>query len=42
MWWVQVNKDPYKAGWIIKLKMSNKGDTSKLLDAKAYEKECGH
>jgi glycine cleavage system H protein len=37
-----VNKDPYKAGWIIKVKLSNKGELNNLLDAKAYEKQCEH
>jgi glycine cleavage system H protein len=37
-----VNKDPYKSGWIIKVKLSNKGELSNLLDAKAYEKQCEH
>ena len=32
-----VNKDPYGAGWMFKLKPANKADADKLLDAKAYE-----
>src|SRR5258708_33419477 len=31
-----VNRDPYAAGWMIKVKLSNPGDTEKLLDAAAY------
>jgi glycine cleavage system H protein len=32
-----VNSDPYGAGWMIKVKMSNPSDASHLLDAAAYE-----
>lgn len=39
---LQVNKDPYKAGWIIKVKISNKAELNNLLDAKTYEKQCEH
>eukprot|EP00955_Chlamydomonas_euryale_P046717 353481-Chlamydomonas_euryale.AAC.5 len=35
----QINTDPYAGGWIMKLKMSNKGDLSKLMDAAAYKAE---
>jgi glycine cleavage system H protein len=31
-----VNKDPYGAGWMFKLKPASKADADKLLDAKAY------
>uniref|UniRef100_A0A6U2JXW0 Glycine cleavage system H protein n=1 Tax=Chlamydomonas euryale TaxID=1486919 RepID=A0A6U2JXW0_9CHLO len=34
-----INTDPYAGGWIMKLKMSNKGDLSKLMDAAAYKAE---
>lgn len=37
---LQVNSDPYKGGWFLKVKVSNKGDLDKLLDASAYEKHC--
>lgn len=33
-----VNEDPYGKGWLFKLKPSNAGELSGLLDAKAYEK----
>jgi glycine cleavage system H protein len=33
-----VNSDPYGAGWLYKIKPSNKGELQQLLDAKAYEK----
>ncbi len=32
-----VNSDPYGAGWMIKVKMSNSADVNHLLDASAYE-----
>jgi len=32
-----VNKDPYGAGWMFKMKPANKADVNGLLDAKAYE-----
>lgn len=32
-----VNKDPYGAGWMFKMKPANKTDVSTLLDAAAYE-----
>lgn len=32
-----VNKDPYGAGWIVKIKMTNKSETDKLLTAEAYK-----
>lgn len=37
---LQVNSSPYKEGWIIKVKMSNKAELGKLLDSGAYQKEC--
>lgn len=32
-----VNKDPYGAGWMIKIKMTNPSEIEGLLDAQAYE-----
>jgi glycine cleavage system H protein len=32
-----VNKDPYGAGWMIRLKMSNPGEVDSLLTAAEYE-----
>lgn len=32
-----VNNDPYGAGWMIKMKVSNPGDVEALMDAVAYE-----
>lgn len=35
-----VNKAPFTEGWIIKVKLSNKGELSSLLDSDAYQKVC--
>ena len=35
-----VNKDPYGAGWLIKVEMSNPADLDALLDSAAYEGIC--
>jgi len=32
-----VNTDPYGAGWMVKLKVSNPEDLNKLMDAPAYQ-----
>lgn len=37
----QVNKDPYGAGWIIKVKMSNAAELDSLLSADDYKKLIG-
>ncbi len=36
-----VNRDPYGAGWMIKLKVKNPNDLDGLLDAAAYGKHIG-
>jgi glycine cleavage system H protein len=36
-----VNKEPYKGGWMIKIKMSNKNEVAALLDAKKYRELIG-
>ncbi|HEY3279712.1 MAG TPA: glycine cleavage system protein GcvH [Gemmatimonadales bacterium] len=36
-----VNRDPYGAGWMIKLKVKDPGDVGKLLDGPAYAKHVG-
>lgn len=36
-----VNKDPYNAGWMIKIKISNPAELNDLLDAAAYKKLVG-
>jgi glycine cleavage system H protein len=38
----QVNRDPYEAGWMIKLKATNPADVDKLLAADDYLKKTGH
>jgi glycine cleavage system H protein len=34
----KVNNDPYGDGWMIKMKVDNPDDVSKLMDANAYQK----
>ena len=34
----KVNNDPYGDGWMIKMKVDNPGDVTKLMDAEAYKK----
>lgn len=36
-----VNSDPYGAGWMIKLRVANRGDLDGLLDAAAYTQHVG-
>ena len=36
-----VNSDPYGDGWMIKLKLKNRADASKLMDAAAYGAHIG-
>lgn len=35
-----VNKDPYGAGWLIKVEMTNPSEVDSLLDAAAYKGIC--
>jgi glycine cleavage system H protein len=35
-----VNAEPYGAGWMIKIELSNPADLDTLLDAAAYEQHC--
>lgn len=37
-----VNKDPYEGAWMIKVKISNPGELSKLLSVEDYLKKTGH
>ena len=37
----QVNKDPYGAGWMVLLELSDAKETAELLDAAAYRKLVG-
>ena len=32
-----INKDPYGAGWMIRIRLSNKSETSKLMSAAQYD-----
>jgi glycine cleavage system H protein len=36
-----INRDPYGAGWMIRLRVSDPGELTGLLDAKAYEAKIG-
>lgn len=36
-----VNRDPYGAGWMIKVRLKNADELDKLLDAAAYAKHIG-
>jgi len=36
-----VNKDPYGKGWILKIKMSDKGELDNLMSAEDYKKLIG-
>jgi glycine cleavage system H protein len=33
-----INQDPYGAGWLVRVRMSDQGETSALMDAEAYER----
>jgi len=37
-----VNRDPYEAGWMIKVKVSNPAEAEKLLGAEEYLRKTGH
>ena len=37
-----VNRDPYNAGWMIKLKATNPADVNKLLSVEEYLEKTGH
>ena len=37
----QVNDDPYGAGWMIKIKVSDEGELSGLMDADGYKAHIG-
>lgn len=36
-----LNEDPYGAGWIMKVRISNDECLSKLMDFATYQKQCG-
>lgn len=37
-----INRDPYEAGWIMKVKPTDPAQVGKLLSAKDYEAKAGH
>jgi glycine cleavage system H protein len=37
-----INKDPYDAGWMVKIKMDDASELTGLMDATAYEKHVGN
>jgi glycine cleavage system H protein len=37
-----INRDPFNAGWMIKVKVTNPAEVNKLLSADDYEKKTGH
>ncbi len=37
-----VNQDPYGAGWIVKIEMSNPSELESLMDVSAYKAFIGH
>ena len=37
-----VNRDPYTGGWMIKIKMANPAEVTKLLSTEEYLKKTGH
>ncbi len=36
-----INKDPYGEGWMVKIRIANKGEVNALLDAPSYQKLLG-
>jgi glycine cleavage system H protein len=37
----QINRDPYGAGWMVRLKLTDPADIGTLLDASGYEAKIG-
>ncbi|MDP2208358.1 MAG: glycine cleavage system protein GcvH [Bacteroidota bacterium] len=37
-----VNSEPYKGGWMVKIKLSNSSEVSTLLDSESYRALVGH
>ena len=37
-----VNRDPYAAAWMIKIKLTNAAEAGKLLGVEDYKKKTGH
>jgi len=36
-----VNKDPYAKGWMVRLRLKDKGEAARLMDARAYQEMLG-
>ena len=36
-----VNKDPYGKGWMVRVRLKDKGEAAKLMDARAYQEMLG-
>lgn len=36
----QLSQDPYESGWLVKIRIGDESGLSKLLDYKAYQKQC--
>ncbi len=34
----QINDDPYGEGWLVKVRLSDQGETAQLMDAEAYRR----
>jgi len=37
---LQINSDPYGAGWMVKVKLTNTAQLNELMDAQAYKSFC--
>jgi len=35
-----LNQDPYGAGWIVKIKITDEGSLARLMHYEAYQKQC--
>lgn len=35
----QINNDPYGSGWLVKVKLSNPGESGELIDAATYKEQ---
>ena len=36
-----VNKDPYGKGWMVRVRLKDKGEAARLMDARAYQEMLG-
>jgi glycine cleavage system H protein len=39
-WLEQLTKDPYQAGWLVKIRFSDESALADLLDYKTYQQQC--